>query len=239
MPPYKGKRKSTVKRRRIARPKKGSAKLIRALAPSQWGYYIHNRPYGSIQPQFKDNILNYTESYEMNTGVSAGLTWSYCVNSIEDPDATYVGHQPMGKDILAQLYTKYAVWKVTFKLTVTSYNGNTCPGVFTIRETGDQNSPSGNSGLEGERPRSKELVLGNNQTKTLYYTVYPYRTLGMNMTEWLDDDMEGDYNSTSKPNNKAYVKLHLGTVDQSQKFLVRSDMKFYVRSFMPVQMSQN
>jgi len=60
-------------------------------------------------PQTKYVTLTYCETIGIANGTGAPSIYAYRLNSIYDPNYTGTGHQPLGHDEWAQLYTKYEV----------------------------------------------------------------------------------------------------------------------------------
>ena len=65
--------------------------------------------------------LNYSELHAMTTaGVGVPVQQLYRANSLFDPNLSGIGHQPLGHDELATLYTKYTVTGISYRVTFTN-----------------------------------------------------------------------------------------------------------------------
>lgn len=75
----------------------------------------------SVRPDRLIVKLPYSENIVLSTGTSGqGMTYTWNLNSIYDPNRTGVGHQPLGYDQWNTFYNKYRVFKVAYELTATS-----------------------------------------------------------------------------------------------------------------------
>lgn len=87
-----------------------------------------NPPMGTIgyMPRAFYTQHRYCEELALTSDNTTGLTGSeykFRLNSLNDPNETGVGHQPLGYDQLAEIYKRYCVWKVDInvKITATSH----------------------------------------------------------------------------------------------------------------------
>lgn len=72
--------------------------------------------------------LRYTEQHTLYTDNATGLigaTQTYSLNSLHDPDATSLGHQPNGYDQLMNVYNRWTVYRVKFLISILSADGAT------------------------------------------------------------------------------------------------------------------
>lgn len=119
--------------------------------------YKRRRGYGTRR-KFQSNLgtliadrtkvaMKYHDDITVNVNGTSGSNYNFRCNSIFDPDASSVGHQPMGHDQIALFYERYVV--IGSKITVTfktPENGDktnqdeafvNC-GITTIPNTSDQ-----------------------------------------------------------------------------------------------------
>jgi hypothetical protein len=87
-------------------------------APS--GPFTNVNPYSSIVAPRLVTRLRYAELVTMTTDVLGNSTNAFNLNSLFDPNRTGAGHQPRGYDELSNLYNRYRVYGLTFKVTATT-----------------------------------------------------------------------------------------------------------------------
>lgn len=76
-----------------------------------------NRGVAPITPRFITR-MRYTAQDITLASVSGVLAdYSFRLNSLFDPDLTGVGHQPLGRDQMAQFYNRYRVFAASWKIT--------------------------------------------------------------------------------------------------------------------------
>ena len=69
---------------------------------------LFRNTFAGFPPKYRTTLRYFQSVY---TDVSVGLmgTYSFRANGIYDPDLTGIGHQPLGRDTLAEIYTKSIV----------------------------------------------------------------------------------------------------------------------------------
>lgn len=74
----------------------------------------------------KHSVLKYTERAQLTGGLSgiAGGTLQIAMNGLFDPTLGGGGHQPMGFDEMTNIWRRYKVYKVEFKVRTISTAGN-------------------------------------------------------------------------------------------------------------------
>lgn len=97
-------RNTTFQRMARHGPQKSSYKYLPKLV----------RPTAAVEPAlglpFRTVRLRYVETYNLTAaGANIGNYWAFRANSIYDPDYSYGGHQPMGRDVWASIYSEYRV----------------------------------------------------------------------------------------------------------------------------------
>ncbi len=91
-------------------------------------------------PQEYKTTLRYKEAINLDPTAGQFKTYLYRANGLYDPNYTGTGHQPMGYDNLAAMYSHYCVTKSRMKLTqITAPANPVCFGVLVS----DQNGSSG------------------------------------------------------------------------------------------------
>lgn len=82
---------------------------------------INSLSSAAVRPDRLIVKLPYSENIVLSTGTNGqGMTYTWNLNSIYDPNRTGTGHQPLGYDQWATFYAKYKVFKVAYELTATS-----------------------------------------------------------------------------------------------------------------------
>lgn len=91
--------------RRMARkgPQQSSYKhLPRLVGPSSAVEPALGLPFRTVR-------LRYSEMYTLTAAGTVGNYWGFRINSLYDPDYSFGGHQPMGRDQWAALYNEYRI----------------------------------------------------------------------------------------------------------------------------------
>ena len=86
-------------------------------------------PYYDPFPSTGKFILRYSDTITLNPAMGATGHHLWRANSIYDPDYSSAGHQPYGRDILAQIYNHYVVDKSVCTLTPTKWDHASISGV--------------------------------------------------------------------------------------------------------------
>lgn len=94
-----------------ARISTGIGRLI-APAPSNWSQLLSSFPTRLITRN------KYTEIIDIPTAAASAATYLFNLNSTFDPNRTGTGHQPTGRDVLVQIYNRYRVHRVDWKIEV-------------------------------------------------------------------------------------------------------------------------
>lgn len=125
--------------------------------------------------------LKYTELYP-DVSLSGSLKWykQFRPNSIYDPNYSDIGHQPLGRDLLAGIYQHYRVLKAEFKCSFSPAGKRAADNVFVhsyivgdIVGTGQTNYPTAVQTL-GECKRGRCWLVGaENTVSTWERTIYP------------------------------------------------------------------
>lgn len=110
--PYKRRR-----RRRYRKRPYRKRKAKRSTRPS----ILTVKGLGNIMPDKLRCKLKYTVRHHHNFGSLTG-TYVFNCNSLNDPDRSGIGHQPMGFDQLKGLYNRYKVYACAYKATISSPN---------------------------------------------------------------------------------------------------------------------
>lgn len=92
-----------------------------------------------------------------NNPLSTFQDYLFNLNSVYDPDRTGIGHQPLGIDQWAQLYTKYRVLSCRYVVTVCNAQAGSNISI-SCSPTNSTTLLNGNNA--GEQPRAKNLEIG-------------------------------------------------------------------------------
>lgn len=162
-------------------------------------------------PAYTDTCLRYVDQISLNA--TAGLTdnWLFSANGLFDPNVTGVGHQPMGFDEWAAIYSKYRVLKSKLTITfipypVTTIDGQSVAGVRT------QNSNSLVTNLQRnmEQPNSFYTFLGGDlgaKTLTCFWNI--------NQLASMTDEASLSSDTTANPVQDEYFSVYTGHVDST------------------------
>lgn len=152
-------------------------------------------------PVMMEAAFKYTQLFnQLEAAVGAGTQQVFNLNSMFDPDATGVGHQPLYYDQLLTVngpYQRFRVTRAKLRITVTNISAN--PVVFgTYLQSGPVDYPSRE--LLCEKPMSKRVFLpqsgGGPVTRTLTYDVPIEKVFGISRERLLADDVyTGIYNA--------------------------------------------
>lgn len=127
--------------------------------------------------------------YDFNARVNSVLTledqrWN--LNDIFDPDRTGGGHQPRGHDQWAQIYGRYRVYKVGYRI---SMRQRAAHGILTLLHANNDASAITDA-LVPEQPHSTRVKMtGSNQPLAIHSGVfYPNKITGVSWATYMSDD---------------------------------------------------
>lgn len=120
----------------VARKKKKSKK---SLTPG------FKRSVNGVPPKLK-STLKYVTTITLNPSAGGCAGHTFRINSLQDPDYTGTGHQPMGYDQIMALYDRYTVKACRIKVTqVPASVSTTIPGMFGVILNEDTSLGAGKS----------------------------------------------------------------------------------------------
>jgi len=161
-------------------------------------------------PDYIDVDMNYCEWFLLDPAAGIAANYVFRCNSIQDPNATGVGHQPMGHDEMSSIYSKYKVLKSTIRATCfTRGTGdvNTC--LFAVR-------PVTSSGVITDIVRVGEFkdtkyapIYGDPGTVTIFHNWNQNR-----VSKAEQDGLQADFGSN--PSTEWYYHVTLGNIDNTQ-----------------------
>lgn len=131
--------------------------------------------------------IRYCDAYQLTSASNAPSARQYMrMNSINDPDASGVGHQPLWHDQWAAAYGKYVVLYskmiVTFSHIPNTIATSQPSGPVIVGVLGDDNASTSSTTttlLENSIWRNLGHQTGGNNTVTLYVTYSPKKDLGL------------------------------------------------------------
>lgn len=117
------------KKKRRGRPPKGASGTRVLKMPSVIGQSNLRRGRRALGfPRNKSVTLRYNACVVVDPAAGGIATYQFRLNSINDPDLTGTGHQPMGHDQWAQYYNHYVVLSTKFNIKA----GSGAPGIPMI-----------------------------------------------------------------------------------------------------------
>lgn len=171
----------------------------------------------SLQPFASRYIckMKYTESIN-NIGGPAGSgygNYQFSLNSVFDPNATGVGHQPYGMDQLTALYNRYRVVSCRYVISGVVLNGTTeANGIIGVLPANEGKTVSGGINEFQENPRSKYLHQFVGNEKVLKGNVYLPALVGRTKAQYMADDRYQAL-TTASPVEAAILNVYFGFLD--------------------------
>ncbi len=195
-------------------------------------------------PPRSKGTLTYIQMVNLDPG--AGLTYNtWNLNSLYDPDQTGTGHQPMGFDSWATLYSRYMVESADVTVKLHSSAGSTTPVICGICPYTGSTPYSSSTITMGEQAAQKIIVTGtrlNNGSdpNTLTYHFDASKFFGIPRID--DDQSELGALTNASPTRRAYLQLFLGPADESTDLAVWYavvEFKFHAVFYDPLQQGSN
>lgn len=225
------------KRKRVKRVKRAK-KYGNAVARPVAGLY------GAFLAPRITTKLKYHDSFSINATSGIMNDYIYRLNSIFDPDYTGGGHQPLGRDNLANLYNRYRVDKVVATIVFNKASEGVCVGHAIVGNNADTAFTNPWSAIT-EQAMVKYRV-GSNSTAgsatriTLKRTFNLNKIVGVTMAKYKADDA---YSSIISTNPTEAIMLHIINVDilgsTSSTTVVSVNLTYFVEFFDPFVVSQS
>lgn len=217
--PYPTRGKRSFKKRKMGGPS-------RTIVPSIRGMPFADRYFVKLR-YCDDRNLSIPASTVTATG------HSYRINSLYDPDLTGVGHQPFGRDQIAQFYNKYRVFGVKYKWTLWNTD-SAVPLLIAVL-------PSNSSALDTdwntiiERGYAKSIVLppgGARGTMTMKGFASVAKVHGVKKNIVRTDDTFAAFQANN-PSREVYLHLYGKAMDGSTAITLRGrlELVFYCEMF--------
>ncbi len=187
-------------------------------------------------PQVTKTTLKYHEGVLLDPTAGQFKTYLYKCNGLYDPNYTGTGHQPMGYDQLASVYSHYCVTASRIKLTqLTSPANPTVVGVLVS----DQNGSSGPWPAVTEQAKNRVSFVAPTQSSTQKIIVR--QKWDLHTMTGIIDGSDSTYSAAvgADPTDVQYFIIFLQALDMStdiaaQWYLVELeyDVTFTVRKEM-------
>jgi len=172
---------------------------------------FHNYVAGDPFPISRLVNLHYSEGFQFTSlAAQFGTEQVINLNSLFDPNATGIGHQPYGRDQLALIYGKYKVYAVTVKI---EWMDPTEDGMMCAALVESQTSGFSLTGklrdTVAELPMSNIIVINDSgkQTRTVTQRFKMNNLLGISPVQFEADTSQYSSNFASSPSAMPKLKL--------------------------------
>lgn len=176
--------------------------------------------------------LTYSDVIAINPASAIGQ-YTFRGNSIFDPDYTSTGHQPMYRDQLAALYSRYRVYKSTIQVSAVNEQIATALQVTVIPASDITTFTSALYPLEFPYAKGARLLgVGGIMTTVIRHSMSTQLLLGLRPREVLDQDYSALVGAN--PSSEWYWQivaqdLSAENVQTSLQVIIRYDVEFYDR----------
>jgi len=163
----------------------------------------------------------------MNIAVAGVMSvWTF-QTSIFDPDLTGTGHQPLWRDELNQLYSRYRVHGIKYRFNILNVTVQNMV-VGAIVHAPQANSETNVQTMRERRGVKKFVVqplhAGNTVITGYMPTGQPH---GMSRKDFLaDETFEADM--TTSPATKSFLELYATSIEGTGKLQAQVDLVYYV-----------
>lgn len=201
--------------------------------------YVSRAP--NVVPDSMTVRLKYSDSYDYVGTVSNFVSRVYRGNSIYDPDQTGVGHQAIGHDEWALLYSNYRVLssKATVRVTAsaTGLSGLQCATLFPCTV----NNTIASAFLAAEQPYAQTRIAGGAEGINVMYLSGNMKTkdmLGVKSIVY-----SGDFSAamSSNPSKEWFWHVYIEALDQSSSIsgIYQVEIEYVVELFGRTQLGQS
>lgn len=171
--------------------------------------------------------LKYTEAISFGSLVGLVLSNYQFRNSIFDPNVTSSGHQPLWRDQLANLYSRYRVHGIKYKFTI--WNQNQPGGLFGgVKHSNDGVVETVYTTLRERRGVQTFTVAPPGAQQKIVKGYMPVgKPHGLSKREFMwDEDFEADIGTN--PVKQTYLEIYLTTQGPTAIANVIADLVYYV-----------
>lgn len=165
--------KRTKKVQKVAIVEPSSMKLINSSARSPFG-------------QKHTSNFRYCQQIAISSGVTCGVH-SFRLNSMFDPDFTGTGHQPLFRDVFSDLYARYRVNSVKYRITILNNTYLYLMGVLATQDTSYNPATKQFQQIIEKRNVNWVPSLINNEPKRIEGKVYCHTVAGVTRQAYRDE----------------------------------------------------
>lgn len=223
--------------------KRPRSAISRTYRPRRSGYrrrrYTRKRPRLRGRTGFPTQLytkLKYTQTVTLNgaSGTISGNVFSG--NSLFDPDASGIGHQPYFYDQLTGVYNSYIVY--ASKIEIMSGTNSSVDARIVCRPA-IPSTAVGNMDLECERPNSKCWFVKPEGTSIKHHHFARTKNVFGSQSKILDENFQAAV--TTNPNNRWYWLLAAQATDQTSSVICQLTVTitYYARFFDRTTLSQS
>lgn len=139
--------------------------------------------------------------------------YQFLANSIWDPNATGIGHQPYGMDTMTLLYNRYRVISCKYVINGTVTNAGTeVNSVMGVLPANEGAIVTGGIAEFQENPRSKFITQYVGSERTLKGNIYIPALVGRTKSQYMADDRYQAQTNAS-PVENAVINVYFGNLD--------------------------
>lgn len=226
-------------RKRVRRTRRRPTRSRRKRAPKRYKL----RSSGSPVPNKYFCKLRYVEQVNMAINTLATTVWKWGA-TLQDPNQSGIGHQPLWRDELALMYTRYRVNAFSYKITVTN---TIADFVWVAILPRSSFAPTGSASIFTEMERRQcqhKAVLGPVNSTQSQRTFVGYVNCaaidGITKKAYQAEDVYSGAMSPTSTNPQRFCTLDvLNTASSSGTLLTLVQLVFYCELHAPVQISSS
>lgn len=208
-----------------------------AYAPRNFGTTYPNALYATTMPAQMKVAMKYNTHYSVTSGAGTATDRVFKLNSIFDPDHTGTGHQPLGRDQWALLYSHYRVDKVKVFLTLATATGGGFVTLFPSMEPAAITDPV--VGQETRNSITKGIQAGS-ESQYIRKSYNVCDIVGTTRQRYSNDDIFQSA-MTTDPSLLGYI--HVSCVDNSVAagsiFYWSLELTYYCTLYQPIQVTSS
>lgn len=191
--------------------------------------------------------LPYSESLTNMTSGLIGVFGTenvYRLGSIFDPNFAVGGHQPIGRDILAQIYNKYKVYGVTVDLHWSDAGGDGGICGVMINSSSDSTTLAGMSAETAvEKPNVFRGFVNDTGNQQWHFKKYfdLGKIEGLTSSQFKNDIQQYCAGMGTDPTLTPYLRLSVANIAQTSGIKVHCDVKltYHVKFYDPITLAKS
>jgi len=191
--------------------------------------------------------LPYSESLTNMTSGLIGVFGTenvYRLGSIFDPQFAVGGHQPIGRDILAQIYNKYKVYGVTVDLHWSDAGGDGGICGIMINSSSDSTTLAGMSAETAvEKPNVFRGFVNDTGNQQFHFKKYfdLGKIEGLTRGQFTNDIQQYCAQMATDPTLTPFLRLAVANIAQTSGVKVHCDVKltYHVKFYDPVTLAKS